>query len=217
MQREEFIQFYTNASLSKQERVFENVKNHFIRGDLLRFNEVYEDPLFPKEQMPRFTLSRQQNQFDTIMNLLDRNDGTSDEVWGLIRMLETNQSIYQQVLSMQVKDSEVSLEKEPEKFWSEFFSSGSIYKQSYKQEILEALMSDGSDLTNRVFFVAFQDPSYHYNEAVVPVVKQKAVNQSNQQLKENWTTKFLENGGLSYIISHFLSSELKQENDRFKL
>lgn len=40
-------------------------------------------------------------------------------------------------------------------FWPKFFGGSSLYQQSYTQEIIEALMSDGSDLTNRVFFVGF--------------------------------------------------------------
>lgn len=56
---------------------------------------------------------------------------------------------------MQIDDSKYSLDKDPQEFWKKFFSSGSIYRQSYTQEILEALMTDNTDLSNRVFFVAF--------------------------------------------------------------
>jgi hypothetical protein len=41
MQREEFIKFYEDASLGKAERVFDNIKNHFIRGDLTKFSDLY--------------------------------------------------------------------------------------------------------------------------------------------------------------------------------
>jgi hypothetical protein len=84
--------------------------------------------------------------------LLDRDDSTSEEVWHLIRMLETNQLIYQQILSMKLEDGSVPGSAE---FWPKFFGGSSLYQQSYTQEIIEALMSDGSDLTNRVFFVGF--------------------------------------------------------------
>lgn len=179
LQRHEFIEFYRVAARDKADRVFDNIKNHFIRGDLTKFSEISEELLFTADQMPRHTLSHHQAQFDTIMNLLDRDDGTSDEVWGLIRMLETNQKIYQQILSMQIDNSEVKLETSPEEFWKQFFASGSIYRQSYTQEIIEALMSDGSDLTNRVFFVSFQNQVDHHNDAVLPKVKQREVNLDN--------------------------------------
>lgn len=132
--------------------------------------------MFKPEEMPKKTLSANQGCFDTLLNLLDRGDGTEEAVWGLIRSLETNQKIYQQVLNMQIDDSSIKLEENPEAFWQRFFSSGSIYKQAYMQEIIEALMSDGTDLTNRVFFNCFQDPTFHYNEAVVPKVRQRTVN-----------------------------------------
>lgn len=90
--REEFLKFYTDAARDKPDRVFDNLKNHFIRGDLLKLSQVYEDQSFAKNEMPRYTLSHNQAQFDTLISLLDRNDGTtSSQVWELIRMLATNQ------------------------------------------------------------------------------------------------------------------------------
>lgn len=41
--------------------------------------------------MPRYTLSANQDQFQTLFSLLDRNDESSVEVWNLVRMLATNQ------------------------------------------------------------------------------------------------------------------------------
>ena len=76
-------------------------------------------------------------------------------------------------------------------------------------------MSDGSDLTNRVFFAGFQDPKYHYNEAVLPKVTSRTGNQVNQELKENWTIKFLSEGGFAYILERFGCLELS--DDEFKL
>jgi hypothetical protein len=118
---------------------------------------------------------------------------------------------------MQVDDASLQLEKNPDAFWKSFFSSGSVYKQAYMQEIIEALMSDGTDLTNRVFFNCFQDPTFHYNEAVVPKVRQRPVNQDNKELKENWTTKFLENGGLTYVVNRFMKLRDSLDiSDKFK-
>ncbi len=94
IEREEFLRFYEDASREKPERVFDNLKSHFVRGDLTKCSDVYLSQEFTKEQMPRHTISHNQAQFDTLMGLLDRNDGTSSQVWELIRMLETNQKIY---------------------------------------------------------------------------------------------------------------------------
>lgn len=73
-----------------------------MRTDLVKLCDVYEDSYFQNDEMPRRTLSHNQAQFDVLMKLLDRNDESALEVWELIRMLETNQTIYKQVLNLQV-------------------------------------------------------------------------------------------------------------------
>jgi hypothetical protein len=90
MLEEEFVRFYRDASREKADRVFDNVKNHFISGDLTWFREYYQETMFKPEEMPKKTLSANQECFDTLLSLLDRGDGTEDVVWGLIRSLETN-------------------------------------------------------------------------------------------------------------------------------
>ena len=60
LQREEFVKFYTDAAVSRPERVWENIKNHFIRGDLLPYREIHEESCFSKSQMPRHSLSHNQ-------------------------------------------------------------------------------------------------------------------------------------------------------------
>lgn len=57
LERAEFIKFYTDAAHGRPERVWENLKNHYIRGDLLYYSEIYEPLLFAQEHMPRYTLS----------------------------------------------------------------------------------------------------------------------------------------------------------------
>lgn len=50
--------------------------------------------------MPRYTLSANQDQFQALIDLLDRNDEATSSVWDLVRMLATNQKMYQEVLSL---------------------------------------------------------------------------------------------------------------------
>jgi len=49
--------------------------------------------------MPRYTLSSDQEQFDTLFSLLDtkqeNDNGLQEEVWSLIRMLSTNSALYE--------------------------------------------------------------------------------------------------------------------------
>lgn len=57
-------------------------------------------------------------------------------------------------MSFEIQDDD-NLDRNSPDFWKKFFESGSIYKQNYSHEIIEALMQDSEDLTNRVFFVGF--------------------------------------------------------------
>ena len=42
--------------------------------------------------------------------------------------------------------------------WTQFFNSGSMYKQIYIQEIIEELMESGQqDLKQRVLFIEYQE------------------------------------------------------------
>lgn len=66
-------------------------------------------------------------------------------------------------------------------------------------------MQDSEDLTNRVFWVGFYDKSHEYNQYVIPRVAYKPANKESQLLKQDWSTKFLKNGGLQYIAESFLA------------
>ena len=53
-------------------------------------SEIVEEVSFAEHEMPRHTLSSNQEQFQALFGLLDRNDDTSEDVWNLVRMLATN-------------------------------------------------------------------------------------------------------------------------------
>ena len=73
MTRESFIQFYTDAcSGEKNGNVLDNLRNHFIRNDLVKLPEVVEELPFAESDMPRYSMSHNQQQFDTLMGLLSR-------------------------------------------------------------------------------------------------------------------------------------------------
>jgi len=70
------------------------MEHHFVRKDCKKMSDVMEETALKKEEMPRYVISAQQDQFNTLMNLLKRNDETSPDVWNLIRSLYTNQELY---------------------------------------------------------------------------------------------------------------------------
>ena len=94
LEREEFLKFYYMAAKDKIKSVHENLENQFIRKDLKKYSEIFEETALKKEEMPRYMMSAQQEQFSKLMDLLNRNDETSLDVWNLIRSLATNQKLY---------------------------------------------------------------------------------------------------------------------------
>jgi len=110
IEREDFLSFYLHASLGDSQKIhaiYQNVQHNFVRNDLQMLRDLHADCLFKRNEMPRFTLCENTEQFKVLFNLLDRKDASSDQVWSLICMLATNRNVYQQVLSLNdVKDDE---------------------------------------------------------------------------------------------------------------
>lgn len=146
----------------------------------MKCSDIYESQSFKKQEMPRFTLSYNQDHFDTLLNLCNRNDESSVKVWELIRMLATNQKLYKEVLNLQISENE---KQDSKSFWKKFFESGSVYKQSYIHEIIEALMEEGEDLSNRVFFVGYQDISSEYVAPAIKSREKQVVDEESKNLK----------------------------------
>ena len=169
---------------------------------------MVEEDASKKEEMPRHMISADEEQFNILMGLLDRNDETTSDVWNLIRSLATNQSMYKQVVSLSgSRDANGKLD------WNQFFNSGSSYKQIYIQEIIEELMESGQgDMNQRVMFVEYQDRTVAGVGKLVPYPRgplsgsQSTNEEQSEELdreRRAWTKTFLENGGFDYVISEF--------------
>ena len=103
-----------------------------------RYTDMVVDDADRKEEMPRHLISANEEHFNTLMALLNRNDETTTDVWNLVRSLATNESLHKQVVSLSGSKDAVGLID-----WQQFFNSGSTYKQIYVQEIIEELMESG--------------------------------------------------------------------------
>lgn len=57
LQREDFLRFYHTASRDKPDRVYDNIKNHLYRVDLIKMADVQDEAAFDKKDMPRYTLA----------------------------------------------------------------------------------------------------------------------------------------------------------------
>ncbi len=98
IERSEFLTFYETASRSKPETVRENLKHHNIRADLKKLSEVREVESFGTNDMPRLKIAKNQEFFNLLMSLLDKEGPVPEATWNLIQMLSTNPEIYTSVL-----------------------------------------------------------------------------------------------------------------------
>ena len=55
--REEFLLFYYEAAKDRIKSVHENLENHFVRTDLLKYSEIVEENANSKDEMPRYMMS----------------------------------------------------------------------------------------------------------------------------------------------------------------
>jgi hypothetical protein len=51
--------------------------------------------------MPRYTMSAREDVFTALLTLLDRADDSTSDVWELIRMLSTNQKMFNETLQVE--------------------------------------------------------------------------------------------------------------------
>ena len=65
------------ASGNNIKAVQSNLKNHNVRLDLKKMADVVDGLDFEQNEMPRYTLSANQEQFNTLFSLLDRNDDSA--------------------------------------------------------------------------------------------------------------------------------------------
>lgn len=133
------MNFYETAARSKPDTVRENLRAHNIRNDLKKLSEIQEDQSYKNTDMPRYKLSKNQEQFDILLGLLDRHDSASESSWDLIQMLSTNESLYRRVLQL----NDVFDQSTNKIDWSKFFDSNSLYKLLYTLQIVEAVMEEG--------------------------------------------------------------------------
>lgn len=127
IERADFLVFYEMACKNKPDTVRDNLRYHNIRNDLKKLSEITEESSFATEDMPRFKISKNQQQFNLLISLLDRQDQASQASWDLIQMLATNQDLYKRVLQLQTALNAATGKIE----WDKFFDSQSVYRLLY--------------------------------------------------------------------------------------
>ena len=204
----EFLDFYYDACKdpTRVGVVYENLINHNVRTDLKKLSEVDDDSWINQEDMPRFSISANQSQFNTLFSLLDRNDSYSKEVWDLVRMLNTNRQTFTQILTLS-KDGANGVN------WAKVFEDESLYKQIYKQEIIMAVMErDEEGMTDRVIVTDQQDEVLTDKKDAVEKEKSQEELEKEEELrklKTNWAKLFLNEGGIQYSLDQMLKVQLQ--------
>jgi len=129
IRKEAFLSFYTSCSRSeKATTVRENLKAFDVRPDLLRWSEVEEEATPDPAQMPRHSISKDNETFELLMQLLDGTDRqVAEEAWELVQMLSTNQDFYQRILKLEV----VKTGGKDSVDWAKFFDRSSSYRLLY--------------------------------------------------------------------------------------
>jgi len=101
--------------------------------------------------MPRYTISGKEVIFQALLEVLDRNDESSDAVWSLIRRLCTNKTMFKAVLEVdQMRDESGKIA------WENLLENKSIYRKVYNFDIIEALLEDTELFENgkRIIYVS---------------------------------------------------------------
>jgi hypothetical protein len=107
---DEFLKFYTDKAISKQDTVWNNLTIMKYGGDLKHISELNnpDDPRELKnfEALPRSKLSSDQKLFKELIDLLNILPPSSQEdLGGLISQLRTNLVLYADMLSLKSLDT----------------------------------------------------------------------------------------------------------------
>jgi hypothetical protein len=177
-------------------------------------------------------LSNNQDYFDILFGLLERADESSIEAWSLIQKLVTNPTIYEKLLSLNLK-----VDQDKNTDWSSL-TSNNIFKLLYIFQIMESLinkdnssekeivkMFKGKDSLKDCVFVILlgeqidttadvKEPPMKEFTVSELLPKQKKPDEQNDIL-ETWMLRFLKIGGFEYVYSLLLEhqNEIKQMSD----
>jgi hypothetical protein len=151
------MQFFWEACADRGrvDRVYDNLALHNVRPDLVRMSAVQPTNPLARSDMPRYTMSAREDVFAALLTLLDRADDSTSEVWKLIRMLSTNQKMFQETLQVEkMRDEDGKIQ------WANLLENKSVYRKVYTFEIIAALLeeAEGFEDGKRVEFVAQRKP-----------------------------------------------------------
>jgi len=195
-----------------------------VRDDLKKLSEVEEESEYKQEDMPRYTISVNQDHFNKLLSLLDVQNASSKAAWDLIQMLCTNPEIYLKVLKLEpLADGASQRAASDPASWDRFFNPGSIYKTLYITQIIESLMEEGEgEGMEKVVLVkpktTFMAKKEDLEDEEIPTLAKKhstrgVDEQDEEMLKKTWVKRFLDNHGLDYVLDKFMGQDLSSHQE----
>ncbi|MCQ2816905.1 MAG: hypothetical protein MJ252_06545, partial [archaeon] len=188
LEKEEFVEFYSDSTKAKPHLVYENAKCMGYRNDLKKMNEGYFPENTDKSTMPRYQLAIKEDFFSSIFNSFSPiKENINEEekekiermnmyIFQLINQLVTNPKIYDNILNCKGDN------------WGEIFHDDNIYKMVYCLEIIEAVM-----------------------ETVIKGDSDKL------EIFQEWTKTFITKNGYDYLIKIFLKLLGEMENKKSRI
>jgi hypothetical protein len=141
---------------------------------------------------------------------------SSQEAWKLIVSLSTNPNIYQKILNLDLapKNSSAMVD------WETLIGSTSIYKLLYIFQIFESFMEQGdssSEGTQKKQYIKIikegDDADKVEPELIdlndIGVSEERSMEEQlvENELRKDWSMKFLKNGGFQYIYKLFMDNK----------
>ena len=140
IEREKFVNWYINATLSKPQLVLENIKATGYRGDLKKINEGFYYENNNKESMIRFILGNNNQLINVLFNIM--NKGNIDVYYFVVELC-TNDDIYNKILQIKNLNDNIN--------WDELLMNNNLYYFCYVCIIIEYFIENGN------FSIEFQE------------------------------------------------------------
>ena len=211
VEKSEFVEFYRQACIRKEEVVRSNILAHNYRNDLRKISDMCEENT-DKTLLPRYILSHTPEYFDCLFSLLDRPDDSSKEAWKLIQKLVTNPVLESKILSLNIEKND-----QGEYDWDTLIDTKSIFKLLYMFQIVESLIEEGGDEASEVCKVYKNKEPAKAKDART----QQSAGQSNkkqeeedekQKEKDNKKKAEDENKPAEFLVSELLTYSEQVEN-----
>ncbi len=195
---EGFLKFFHDSIEvnRKVDTVWDNIRAFGYRNDLKKFFEPLDEYNNDLGIMPRYSISKNQEYFNTIFKLQDEDEKIAKEASKFLSIISTNPIIYRDILLLkELKDDENNNNKNNEDdhfstIWLKYIDVNNRYKLLYILQIIESFFEE--------FDFASGDIDSLPSETAILDDSVKSDLLPNHKIW--WIENFLSKGGLELII-----------------